>query len=186
MATDKDLREQLSYYEVDDTWDAPELEDSVYNPANDEFRRTLESIKLQIRDLTLKMRPRQAMMVKVNMAESSYAQTARRLRTSAQTVSKVCRSPDGIRLRQLLAHHNQLVSGVSAIEREQLLWRIALNNEARNPRTSVSAIAEINKMKADTEAFRVKTEQEKSLSDKPQVIIQLSDSRLLPSPLDVN
>ena len=137
-----------------------------------------------IRELSLKMRPRHAMMVKVNMAEDNYAQTARRLKTTPSTVSKVCRSPDGIKLRQLLTHHNQLIAGVSAIEREQLLWRIALNNEDINPRTSISAIAEINKMKADTEADHAKREQEKSINEQPQVIIQLQDPRLLPSQLD--
>lgn len=186
MTTDVDLQKQLAYYEDDDTWDTPELDESVYNPANDEFKRTLNSLKVQIRQMALAMRPRHAMMVKINLAEDSYAKTAQRLKTTAQTVSRVCNSPDGIKLKQLLIHHNQLISGVSAIEREQILWRIALNNEEINPRTSVSAIAEINKMKADTQADHAKLEAESKLNDKPQVIIQLNDPRLLPSPLDVN
>lgn len=184
--TDKNLSQELAYYEDDQTWEQPELEESVYNPANDEFKRTLHSIKGQIRHLTVKMRPRHAMMIKINMAEKSFAQTARRLKCTPQTVSNVWHSPDGVKLRNLLQHHAQLIDGVTAIEREQLLWRIALNNEDINPRTSVAAIAEINKMKADTEAFKAKSEQEKNLNDKPQVIIQLPDPRLLPSPLDTH
>jgi hypothetical protein len=186
MTIDKDLHTQLAYYEDDNVWETPELEESTYNPANDEFKRVLQSIKLQIRHLSLKMRPRHAMMVKLYVDERSYTNVAARLATSTQTVATVCKSPDGVRLRQLLAHHNQLVTGVSAIEREQLLWRIALNNELKNPRTSISAVAEINKMKADTEAFKVKLESERTISESPQVIIQLADPRLLPSPLDIN
>lgn len=186
MSTDKELQNQLAYYEDDQTWETPELDESVYNPANDEFKRTLNSLKQQIRHLSIKMRPRHAMMVKINIGEDNFAETARRLKCSAQTVSKIWHSPDGQKLRNLLQHHNQLIQGVTAIEREQLLWRIALNNEDINPRTSVSAIAEINKMKADTEAFKAKSEQEKDLNSKPQVIIQLPDNRLLPSPLDIN
>jgi len=184
MTIDKDLQKQLAYYEDDDTWVQPELEESVYNPANDEFKRTLQSLKLQIRQLSLRMRPRHAIMVKINMAEDNYTVTANRLKTTPSTVSKVCRSPDGVKLKNLLLHHNQLMSGVSAIEREQLLWRIALNNEDINPRTSVSAISEINKMKADTQADIAKADAEKNINEKPQVIIQLNDPRLLPSPLD--
>ena len=186
MPIDKDLAQQLAFYEDDDTWEHAELEESTYNPANDEFKRVLQSIKLQIRHLSLKMRPRHAMMVKLFMDEKNYANVAERLASTPQTISKVCNSSDGIRLRQLLTHHQQLISGVSAIEREQLLWRIALNNELRNPRTSIAAISEINKMKADTEAFKARLEAEKTIQDSPQVIIQLADPRLLPSPLDVN
>lgn len=186
MTIDKDLQVQLAYYEDDDTWESPELDESVYNPANDEFKRTLNSIKMQIRQLSLSMRPRHAMMVKVNLAEDNYTRTAYRLKASSQTVATVCKSPEGIKLRNLLQHHQQLISGVSAIEREQLLWRIALNNEDMNPRTSVSAIAELNKMKADSQADHAKLESERTLTDKPQVIIQLTDPRLLPSPLDIN
>ena len=186
MPIDKELAVQLQYYENDDTWDTPELDESVYNPANDEFKRVLNSLKVQIRQLTLTMRPRYAMMVKINMDEGNFAQTARRLKSTPNTVSKVCRSLDGIKLKNLLLHHNQLMSGVSAIEREQLLWRIALGNEDINPRTSVSAIAEINKMKADTQADHARLESEKTLADTPTIIIQLADPRLLPSPLDIN
>lgn len=185
MTIDKDLQKELALYgDEDETWSYPDLDESVYNPANDEFKRTLQVIKMQIRQLTLKMRPRHAMMVKVNMNVDNFAQTARRLKSTPQTISRVWNSPDGQKLRNLLTHHNQLMSGVSAIEREQLLWRIALNNEEINPRTSVSAIAEINKMKADTQADEAKREAEKTIGEQPQVIIQLNDPRLLPSKLD--
>lgn len=188
MAIDKDLQLQLGHYDNDDedAWDIPELDDSVYNPANDEFKRTLASIKNQICQLATSMPPRHAMMVKINMAEGSYKKTAARIKSTPDTVSRVCRSPNGLRLKNLLINHQQLISGVTAIEREMLLWRIALNNEEMNPRTSVSAVAELNKMKADSDADLAKKEENKTIADKPQIIIQFADPRLLPTVLDVN
>ena len=183
----KNVKAELDLYLDDsDVWDDPELEDSTYNPANDEFKKTLGSIQRRIKVLTLNMRPRDAVIVKVHMTEGVYTKTAKRLKVSPETVKKVWVSRKGVELRGLIQQHNTLMAGTNAIEREQLLWRIALDNEHHNPRTSVSAIAEINKMKADTEADHAKIEQEKSITDKPQVIIQLGDNRLLPSPLDVN
>lgn len=104
-----------------------------------------------------------------------------------QTVGKILKSDDAKRLKGLLIEYRNINQGVTAIQRESLLWRIALSNEELDPKTSISAIAEINRMKVDTDAAQAKIEERKnstSTGEQPQVIIQLADPRLKPTALD--
>ena len=59
-----------------------------------------------------------------------------------------------------------------------------MREELLDPRTAIAAIAEINKMRTDTDSAQAKLKQNETIQDKTTIIIQLADARLLPSPLD--
>lgn len=175
---------ELQYFD-NDPYELPvDLDDNVYNPHNDEFKRTLINVRAHLRVLTLAMPPRAAQLVKAYHSLQNFSKVAEKYRVSASTVSKHVKSDKGVKLLSLLTLFNDLTSGATAIERQQLLWRIALNNEILDPKTSISAIAEINRMTTDTAAQKAKITENSDLSKAPQVIIQLQDSRLTPSVLD--
>jgi len=77
------------------------------------------------------------------------------------------------------------MGGVSALEREQLLWRIAIKNEDISPKTSVAAISAINGMKVDHDAAKQKIKDNQELTQRPSIVINLTDTRLVPTKLDV-
>jgi len=175
---------ELQYFD-NDPYELPvDLEDSVYNPHKDEFKRTLLNVRAHIRVIALSMPPRTAQLVRSYHNVQNYTKVAERYRVNPQTVTRHVKSPKGVKLLSLLTLFNELTSGATAIERQQLLWRIALNNEDIDPKTSISAIAEINRMTTDTDAQKAKISENSDLSKSPQVIIQLQDSRLTPSVLD--
>jgi len=184
LPTELMLKKEMELYQ-DDDFDLPELEDSVYNPANDEFKRTVVALQRKIHSLSNIMRPRYAMIARLSLSPYTNVEIGIKTRFTASTVGKVLKNEDVQTLRRALIQLRNLLSGVSAIEREQMLWRIALNNEEFNPRTAIAAVSEINSMKIDHAAAKEKSKQNTLISQQPQVIIQLADARLVPTKLDV-
>ena len=177
------LRKEMELYE-DDDWGDPELEDSAYNPANDEFKRTVVTLQRRIHHLSAVLPPRYALTARLSLAPFTYVEIAKKVRFTPTTVSRLLKDDKVQELRRALIQLRNLLSGVSALEREQMLWRIALNNEEFNPRTSIAAISEMNKMKIDHAAAQEKSKQNTILASQPQVVIQLADARLIPTALD--
>jgi hypothetical protein len=177
------LKKEMELYSEDD-WDTPELEESTYNPANDEFKRTVLALQRRANHLSTTMRPRHVLVARYSLQNYTNVEIAKKLRYSPQQIGNILRQQDVQDLRRVMTNLNALLSGVSALEREQMLWRIALKNEEFNPRTSVAAVAEINKMKIDTQAAKEKSKHNQQIANTPNVVIQLSDPRLTPTQLD--
>jgi len=177
------LKREMDLYQ-DDDWDTPELEESAYNPANDEFKRTVRLLQKKIQHLTTTLRPRYALVARLSLSPYKYTEIAKKARFTPSTVAKIVKEPEVVQLRNALVQLRSLLQGVSALEREQMLWRIAIKNEEFNPRTAIAAIAEMNKMKIDHAAAKEKSKQNTALVNKPNIVVQLSDSRLIPSKLD--
>ena len=178
------LREEMELYQ-DEDWSQPELEDSTYNPANDEFKRTVVAVQRRIYALTKTMPPRHAMIIKMVMSNVSNIDIAQKVRVHPSTVGKVRNSDEGKQLANAIIQLNSLMGGVSALEREQLLWRIAIKNEDISPKTSVAAISAINGMKVDHDAAKQKIKDNQELTQRPSIVINLTDTRLVPTKLDV-
>lgn len=178
------LRQELQLYEEEYEFNDPDLDESTYNPKNDEFKRVTTALQRQIHTLSVTMMPRHAMIARLAVTNMTKTDIARKVRLDPQTVYRVLKRPEIKQLISAILLLRQMHEGTSAIEREQLLWRIALNNEEFNPRTSIAAVSEINNMKTDTAAAQAKIKQNTTLQDSPQIIIQLGDARLVSTPLD--
>lgn len=180
------LKNELELYADEVYSDEPMLDDSVYNPANDEYKRTVASLHRLVTSLTAKLPAKHAMVARMMLSQLSPKEISKKVRLKTGTVYKIRKDPDVQKLARAMIQLRTLKEGVTAIEREQLLWRIALNNEEFNPRTSIAAVAEINKMKTDTAAMQEKIKQNTDLQNSPSIVIQLGDARLQPTLLDVN
>jgi len=90
----------------------------------------------------------------------------------------------GAMLVSALTRLYSLRDGTRYSQRELMLYRIACRNELTDPRTSIAALAEINRTKNDTPEAKARAKQNLDISQQPQVIIQLADPRLTASPLD--
>ena len=175
---------ELDYYEQDQKELPPELAENVYAPNQSEYTRTLQQVRAHLRTTALQLSPRHVQYIKAFKAQGSYKEVAERYRVNPQTVSNAVNSELGQELMGLMQYLNSLQEGASAMERQQLLWSIALNNQDIDPKTSISAIAEINRMTTDTDAAKAKIRENSDLSKEPTIVLQLMDSRLTPSPLD--
>ena len=175
---------ELSLYDQEE-YIEPELDDSVYNPANSQYRKVTHSLRRIIKHQAMQMRPKHAQIAKlVASGMQTNVQIAKRMRCAPNTVASVKKQPDAQRLIGAIRELKLLTDGTRAIDREMMLWGIALREEEIDPRTSIAAISEINRMKVDTPAAQAKLAQTADITNQPTIIIQLADSRLLPSPLD--
>jgi len=179
------VNKEISLYDLETAFDDPILDDSVYHPANSEFKRTVKSANMHIRALVSKMHPKHAMICRALVVGiHTNKAIAQKYRCNPQLVTKVKQDPNA---RELMAQMNflkELNEGTKALDREMMLWGIAMREEENDPRTSIAAVGEINRMKTDTDAAKEKSKQNETLNGATTLIIQLSDSRLAPSKLD--
>lgn len=116
------------------------------HPANDQYLRDITTCKRQIMDASASMTGAQVQMCKSFHQGKSFKEIAEAVGCTPTTVSKHCKSDKGRRLISLLRHLALAIDGPADAQRRHTLWRIAMNNEDEDPRISISAISEINKM----------------------------------------
>jgi len=138
------------------TPDAPALPDELclqpadyldrHHPNNDAYMQSVEHVQRQILHASYGLRQKQVNILKTVFTGKNYAETARYHHTTGQTVSKLVNSEKGQRLLRLLQYHQTLLDGPNLAQRRAMLWRIAQHNENIDPKTSIAANTELNKM----------------------------------------
>ena len=116
------------------------------SPANDQYLRQIESIKRLIVSQSALLRPTQIEIVKKRHLGKRTKDIAVEVDMSPISVSRNLKEPQAQRLLALLSHLSLMMDGPREAQRKNLLYRIAARNELIDPRVSISAIAEINKM----------------------------------------
>lgn len=116
------------------------------NPANDQYLRQIEAIKRLIVAQSAIMRPTQIEIVKKRHLGKRTKDIAAEVELTPIAVSRNLKDPKSQRLLALLSHLSLLMDGPREAQRINLLSRIANRNELIDPRVSIAAIAEINKM----------------------------------------
>ena len=118
------------------------------------------------------------------LGNQTMTEIASRVNLHPTTIANTVKRPKVKRYINLLLRLKSLDDGSNYRQRELLLWRIAQQNEISDPRTAISAVAEINRTKADTPEAELRQKENENVSGATQVIIQLADARLIASPLD--
>ena len=117
-----------------------------HHPENDQYMRAIEHVQGKIMYLTTMLRSKQVNILKSVFNGENYTQAGRRHGCVPSTVSRLVKSKYGQQLLNMLQYHRQLVDGPNEAMRRNMLWRIAQNEEKLDSKTSIKAIAEINKM----------------------------------------
>jgi hypothetical protein len=151
-----------------------------YHPENDSYMQAVGHIQRQIMHQTTLLRTKQVNILKTVFTGANYTETAKKHGTTSATVSRLVKSPDGQRLLNLLQYHLHAIEGPNESQRRNILWRIAQDNELRNPATAIKAVSELNKM--HFQQYTVK-QNENALS-KPQVVININQDLLPKGALD--
>ncbi len=124
----------------------PELMLDKYHPSADEYIKKAQQVQRQIVSTSALMKPKQVTAVKMAYKGMSNVEIAAELKVNSQTVGTWLRSVSGRKLRALLIYYQASLEGPNEAQRLNMLWRISVDNEEEQPKISVSAIGEMNKM----------------------------------------
>ena len=153
-------------------------------PSDDHAALAEQRLKREIEACARHLKPRFISAITMVTNGSTVASAGRKYHIGGQTIAKHMNSGYGLRFYNALRRLYALRDGTKYIQRELMLWRIAAANEIKDPRTSIAAIAEINRTKGDTPDALTKAKDNAGLQGQPTIIIQLADNRLKSSPLD--
>ena len=117
-----------------------------HHPENDEYMKAIEHVQGKIMFLTTMLRPKQVNILKAIFSGENYTQVGKRVGATAITASRVAHSNYGRQMLTMLQYHRQLVEGPNEALRRNMLWRIAQDAEVLDPKTTIKALAELNKM----------------------------------------
>jgi hypothetical protein len=123
-----------------------EFLDDPLNPANDEFIKKLASLEQYIVDQCHQLHPDQITIIKMRHAGATIKEIAEAVDLQETSVRNACKRPKQRKLAALLAHRQLLLDAPHEAHRRNILWRIAARNEIADPRVTLSAISEMNKM----------------------------------------
>ena len=123
-----------------------DIELDYYHPGNHQFMQDLESIKRAVVAHASQMKPWHVQAVRRRMAGASNIMIAEEFEKTPGAVSVALNSPDAKYLRKLLQHHDTALTGPNIALKKRMLYEMALDNQDRDPKVTISAIQELNKM----------------------------------------
>lgn len=132
---------------------ADDLPDSEYEDEIevDPYFKLLALLRRELNHATQGMKGRQIQACKMFFEGRSRVEIGKDVSATPATISKWLKLPECKRVLALLArielHNEGPVDGQS----KHMLWRMAQRNEKMDPRVSISAISEINKMNHNQE-----------------------------------
>lgn len=130
-----------------DTHDLPpELMLDPHHPSADAYIQKAQNVQRMIVATSNLMRPNQVVAIKMAYKGATTKDIATEVGVHTQTVGNWLRSDNGRKLRALLTYYQSSVDGPNVAQRTNMLWRIAHENEEVNPKVTISAVAEMNKM----------------------------------------
>lgn len=126
------------------------LQNSAHYVGNDEFVQQVRETHAEIIALAETLEPWQAKVAEMSARKgTSLRELSRSLKKQQGMVSAFMNSIPGRTLYSYYKHLDLLVSGRNALMRQQMLERIAVENEKTNPNIALKALAEINRMSQD-------------------------------------
>lgn len=129
-----------------DVAEVPELEPDPYHPQNDQFNRSIEQVKRAIVAHQRTMTPKHVNIVKLHHLGHTNVKIAELENVTPATVGRVIHSKAGARLADLLAYLQASLDGPTFSHRKAVLHRLVVDNEGKDNRIVIAAIAEMNKM----------------------------------------
>jgi len=129
-----------------DIAEVPEVEDNPYHPMNDRYYKDMRHAENRVMAAQRQMKPKHVQIVKMHFAGWTNVKIAERVGNTDITVGRVIRTQAAQNLLHLLTYIQSSAEGPNAAHRKAILYRIITDNEERQPKVAITAIAEINKM----------------------------------------
>ena len=138
-----------------------DLELDPYHPSNQPYVKTEQAIKRVVVDQSVRMNPRHVKIAKMHLRGNTRQEMIDETGLVSGTVSQILSRPDVIELLRTLIHLDQHHEGINLRIRKSMLNEIAIDNKIDDPRLTVTAIQELNRIDGTYELE----------ANKPQVII---------------
>jgi hypothetical protein len=133
------------HYDPDDyRWLPPEFLLDNTHPGNNLYIKNLHHIERALNDQKARCKPRHVELVRALVNGLSPLQAA--AKAGYKHPHPILKRPEVKRLLALSRHFQQALDGPNVATRIAMLYRIAVNNEHDEPKTSIQAIEVINKM----------------------------------------
>lgn len=124
----------------------PELALDEYNPENQDFHQKSRRFQKLIVAQQAKCRPHHVQVAKQHHMGKRNVEIAQNLNIKQHTVWSILKRPEIQHLIDLLRLYGGHMSGPTIDHKRSILWRIAVDNEHQDPKTTMQAIDQMNKM----------------------------------------
>ena len=124
----------------------PELLADKHHPSNSEFFRNLRSVELAMVDAAQKAGDRDTQIAKMHHRGMRNIDIAEELGIHAGTVCIALRRPETQKVLWLAQYLTMLREGPTLEHRKRTLWEMANENQQSDPKVSIAAIQEMNRM----------------------------------------
>jgi hypothetical protein len=124
----------------------PELLADEHHPSNSEYFRNMRSVERAMVDASQKAGSRDTQIAKMHHRGMKNKDIAEEMSLHPVTVSKAIRSPGAQKVLWLAQYLTMLREGPTLEHRKRTLWEMANQNQQTDPKVSISAIQEMNRM----------------------------------------
>ena len=123
-----------------------DIELDVYHPSNQPFIKTEQAIKRVVVDQSTRMKPNHVKIAKMHLRGSTRQEMVEETGLVYGSVAQILTRPDVVELVRTLTHLDGHHEGINLRIRKQMLTEIAIDNKEVDPRLTVSALQEINRI----------------------------------------
>ena len=132
-----------------------------YHPSNQPFTKTEQAIKRVVVDQSVRMKPNHVKIAKMHLRGNTRQEMIDETGLVAGSISQILGRADVTALLHTLNHLDGHYEGINLRIRKQMLMEIAIDNKTDDPRLTVTALQELNRIEGTYERE----------SHKPQTII---------------
>jgi hypothetical protein len=161
---------------------AKDIEHSEFNPANDALIGMMKEQQQVMTIAARALRPSHLAIAKLAEKGLRPNDIAKQTRTKIQTVYSILKTPAVVKLRDAMTQYQGLLAGCTQVQRDNMLYRIAVRAEIPEPKIAIAALAELSKTEHNAKTRQM--QQKQGGTSNQTVVVQIADGRLKPSKLD--
>jgi hypothetical protein len=161
---------------------AKDIEHSEFNPANDALIGMMKELQQSMTRAARGMRPSHLAIAKLADKNMKTIDIAAQTRLTVAAVYNALRNPQVIKLRDTMTQYQGLLAGCTQVQRDNMLYRIAVRAEIPEPKIAIAALAELSKTEHNAKTRQM--QQKQGGTSNQTVVVQIADARLKPSKLD--
>ncbi len=125
---------------------APQLADDIYHYANDKFVQRAVQLKHEIATSITALGKEDRYIAKEIAKGTAVREISENINRTQSFVTKHAQNLHVKDVIVLMQHYELLLDGPMEFQRKNMLWRIAVDNEKKSPKSAIDALDKLNKM----------------------------------------
>lgn len=124
----------------------PEILLDDYHPSNQQYFQNLRSLEQCLVAASQDAGPRYTQVAKLKMRGTPNTEIAAELNLAAPTITNILKHKKTKKISALMYYLQNLREGPNLDQRKRTLWEICVDNKELDPKTSIAALQEMNRM----------------------------------------